>query len=85
MYNHILIKGFFVLHSDIFFEMYFTIYDHHGRPASKIFNRLLSFNYFNPEIILIKTTSRFRRFKVWFGTKAAKIGDFGRLNITFGH
>ena len=27
----------------------------------------------------------FRRFTVWIGTKAAKIGDFGHLNFTFGH
>ena len=27
----------------------------------------------------------FGRFKVWFGTKAAKIGGFGHLNFTFGH
>ena len=28
---------------------------------------------------------RFGSFKVWFGTKAAKIGDFEHLNIMFEH
>ena len=27
---------------------------------------------------------RFGRFKVWFGMKAAKIGDFGHLNFMSG-
>ena len=52
-------------------------------PASRIFHPLLSFDYFNPAILLIKKLP-FGRFKVWFGTKAAKIGDFGHLNFTFG-
>ena len=59
-------------------------FGHHGRPASQIFNRLLSFDYFNPAIIFIHKKLRFGRFKVCFGTKSAKIGDFGHLNFMFG-
>ena len=63
----------------------FHYFGHHCRPASQIFNLRLSFDYFNPAIILIKKKLRFGRFKIWFGTEAAKIGDFAHLNFTFGH
>ena len=36
-------------------------------------------NYFDK-----KNKLRFGRFKVWFGTKAAKMSDFGHLNVMFG-
>ena len=63
----------------------FQYFGHDGRHASQIFNPLLFFNYFNPTIILIKKKLCLRRFKVWFGIKAAKIGNFWHLNFTFSH
>ena len=45
----------------------FHYFGHHGRPPSQIFNPRLSFNYFNPAIILIKKKLRFGRFEGWFG------------------
>ena len=71
-----------VLHPSTFLGV-FHYFGHHGRPASQIFNPRLSFNYFNPAIILNKKL-RFGRFNVWFGTKGAKNGDFGHLNFSFG-
>ena len=32
----------------------FHYFGHHGRPTSQILNPRLSFNYFNPAILLIK-------------------------------
>ena len=75
---------FALLQPDTFLGV-FHYFGHHGRPASQIFNPHLSFNYFNPAIILIQKKLRFGRFKVWFGMKAAKIGDFGHLNFMFRH
>ena len=72
-----------VLQPYIFFRVYHYS-GHYGRPHSQIVNLRLSFDDINPEIILIKKL-HFERFKVWFGTKAAKIGDFGYLNFMFGH
>ena len=60
----------FFLH--LIFLVSFPYIGDHGRSASQNFNPLLSFYYFNQAIIL-----RFERFKVWFGTKAAKIIIFG--------
>ena len=57
-------------------------FGHIGRPTSQIFNPRLYFDYFNPAIILIQKKLRFGHFKIWFGTKAAKIGDFGHLNLS---
>ena len=56
----------------------FHYYGHNRRPASQIFNPRHSCDYFTLAIILIKIKLRFGRFKIWFGTKAAKIGDFGQ-------
>ena len=68
----------FFLHRNIIIMCFFSHYfGNHGRSASQIFNPLLSFDYFNPAIILIKKKLlRIGPFKVWFGTKAANIGDF---------
>ena len=79
------LEDIFVVLQPYIFLGVFHYFGHHGRPASHIFNPPLSFDYFNPAIILIKKKLRFGRFKVWFGMKAAKIGDFGHLNFTFGH
>ena len=39
---------------------------------------------FQPSFILIKIKICLGRVKVWFQTKAAKIGDFGHLNVPLG-
>ena len=79
------LEDIFVVLQPYIFLGVFHYFGHHGRPASQIFNPRLSFNYFKQAIILIQKTLRFKRFKVWFGMKAAKIGDFGHLNFTFGY
>ena len=76
---------FFLINAQYIFLDVFHYFGHHGRPASQIFNPRLSFDYFNQAIILIQKKLRFWRFKVWFGTKAPKIGDFGHLNFMFGY
>ena len=79
------LKDIFVVLQHYIFLGVFHYFCHHGPPLPYIFNPRLSFDYFIPAIILIKKKSRFGRFKVWFGTKVAKVGDFGHLNVMFGH
>ena len=80
IYIFMFLKNIFVVLQPYIFLGVFHYFGNHGSPASQIFNPRLSFNYFNPAIILInKKKLRFGRFKLWFGTKAAKIGDFGHL------
>ena len=78
------LKDIFVVLQPYIFLGVFPYFGHHGRPASQIFNLRLSFDFFNLAIILIKKKLRFGCFKIWFGTKAAKIGHFGHLNFMFG-
>ena len=80
-----LLKDIFVVLQPYIFLGVFHYFGHHCRPASQIFNLRLSLDFFNQAIILIKKRLRFGRFKICFGTKAAKIGVFGHLNFTFGH
>ena len=79
------LKEIFVVLQPYIFLGVFHYFGHHSRPASQIFNPRLSFDYLNPAIILIKKKLRFKGFKEWFGTKAAKICDFGHLNFMFGY
>ena len=79
------VKGIFLFYTLVYFLGVFHYFGHHGRPASQIFNPLLSSNYFDQAIILIQKKMRFGLFKVGFGTKAAMIGDFEPLCFTFGH
>ena len=80
-----LVKDFFVVLQPFIFLGVFHYFGHHRCPASQIFNPRLSFDYFNPAIILITKKMRSWRLKIWIGTKAAKIGNFAQLNFTFGH
>jgi hypothetical protein len=44
---------------------------------------LFSFNFFKPRKHFdLKKCARIGHFKVWFGAKAANIGNFGHLNFT---
>ena len=79
-----LLKDIFVVLQPFVIFGVFHYFGHHRRPASQIFTPRLSFDYFNPAINLIKKIVRCA-FKAWFGTKAAKIGDFGHLNFMFGY
>ena len=79
------LKDIFVVLQPFSFLGVFHYFGYPGRPASQIFNPCLSFDFFNPAIILIKKKLRFGGFKEWFGTKATKIGDFGHLNVMFGY
>ena len=66
------LKGnLFVLHPYIIFYFIFTILVTMAAPHSD----------FQPAFLL----QLFQPSKVWFGTKAANIGDFGHLDVTFGH
>jgi hypothetical protein len=78
------LKAIFVVLQPFIFLGVFHYFGHHHRPTSQIFDPRLSFNYFNPAIILINKKLHFGRFKIWLRTKAAKIGDFGHLNFAFG-
>ena len=80
-----LLKDTFLFLQPFIFLGVFHYFGHHRQPAPNIFNPRLSFNYFYPAIILVFKKMSFGRFKIWFGTKAAKIGDFGHLNFKFGH
>ena len=80
-----LLKEIFVFLQRFIFFGVFHNFGYHRRPASQIFNLHLSFDYFYPAIILINKKMRFGRFKMWFGTKAAMICDFGDLNFMFRH
>ena len=66
-------------------QVFFTILVTLAAPHLKFSTCFSPLIFFNPAIILIKKKMRFGRFKVWFGTKAANIGDFGHFNFTFGH
>ena len=84
IYILMFLKDIFVILQPYKFLGVFHYFGQYGRPTSQIFNTRLSFDYFNPAIILIKKMN-FRRFKVCFGTKAATNGGFGHLNFMFGH
>ena len=78
-----LVNILFVLHPNICLDV-FHYFDHMAAPHLKFSTR------FSPSIILTQQSVWLRKmcsrvFMVWFGTKAAKIGDFGHLNCTFGH
>ena len=78
-----------VLQPHIYFRFFFTIL------VTKIWSpwspRISNFQHasllwlYQPNNLLINKKMRFGRFKVWFGTKASGIRNFGNLNFTIGH
>ena len=46
---------------------------------------LFFFTKKSQKYLIFLSHAHFWRFKVMFETKAAKMGDFGHLNIMFGH
>ena len=50
----------------------FHYFGHHGRPASKVFNPRLSFEYLNPAIILIKKNCALGVLRNGFGQKQSR-------------
>ena len=70
-FHFYVVKEFVVVVLQPFFLGVFHYFGHHRGPASQIFNPRLSFDYFNPAIILIFKKLRFGRFMIWFGSKAA--------------
>ena len=55
----------------------FHYFGHHGRPASQIFNPLLTFDHFNPAIILIFKKCAFRILRYGLGPKQARLVILG--------
>ena len=53
IYIFMFLKNIFVVLQPYIFLGVFHYFGNHGSPASQIFNPRLSFNYFNPAIILI--------------------------------
>ena len=84
IYIFMFLKDTIVVLQSYVFLGFFTNLVTIAAPHLKILNRVC------PSIILTQQPFwskklRFGRLKVWFGTKAAKIGDFGHLNVMFGH
>ena len=79
------LKDIFVVLQTFIFLGVFTIWVTMAAPHLKFSTRL------SPLIILTQQSFGsnfffcFGRFKEWFGTKAAKIADFGHLNFMFGY
>ena len=61
-------RAILLLFTNIYCLGVFHYFGQHDGFPSQIFHQFISFDYFNPAIILICYG------KVWFGTKAAKIG-----------
>ena len=60
-----------------FFLVFFTIFITMAAQHLKLSPSFITLIFFNPAIVLIQKFACNRHFKVWFGTKVAKIVNFG--------
>ena len=73
IYIFMLVKDFFVVLQPFIFLGVFHYFGHHRCPASQIFNPRLSFDYFNPAIILIKKNCALGVLRYGLGQKQPRL------------
>ena len=71
------LKDILVVLQPFIFLGIFHYFGHHGRPTSQIFNPRLSFDSFNPEIILIQKNCALGVLRNGLGQKQPKLVILG--------
>ena len=73
------LKGIYLFYTLLYSYGAFYYFCHHGRPASKIFNPLFSFDYYNPPIILIRKNCALGILRFGLGPKKPRLVILGTL------